>query len=180
MADVLPCDMDYLRLRATECGDCLEWRMACVGGRYPVTTFRLASDGGRQRQFYVRHLVYELKHGKPPPKDRRLCISTSCENDRCIAPNHVVVTTKKALTDRAAARGLFSTVVFRAKVSQSRQKTRKLSDEDVRDIRASDAPVKDLAAKHGVSNSYVRLVRRGSEAIDYSSPFAPSRLGVAL
>lgn len=177
MADFLPCDMEYLRLRATECGDCLEWDSAYVHGRYPVITKR---KGGRQYQFYVRHLVYELKTGKPPPADRRLCISMSCDNDRCIAPAHVIVKSKKVLNDRAAARGLFSTVLFRAKVAQARQKTRKLSDEGVRDIRNSTAPAKEVAAKHGVSDSYVRMVRRGSQAIDYSSPFSPARLGVLL
>lgn len=173
-----PCDMDYLRLRATECGDCLEWQAAYVHDRYPVVTFRIPDASGKrkQRQFYVRHLVYQLKARKSVPKDGQHVISTSCENERCIAPAHVIVTTKSALSERAAQRGLYGGLEFRARVSAGVRHRRKLSDEGVNEIRTSEASVKTLAAKHGLSKRHTRRVRNGQERVDYSSPFAAARL----
>jgi hypothetical protein len=171
----LPCDMKYLRLRAVECGNCLEWNRAMVHGRYPAVTFRVASDAGRrkvQRQFYVRHLVYEITHGEPPPDDPALVISTSCDNDRCIAPKHVVIRSKQELSELAAARGLYRTAAFRARVASGRAHHRKLSDEGVDELRTSDAPTTQLARKHGISREHARRVRIGIERVDHTNPFA--------
>lgn len=40
-----PCDMDYLRLRAVECGDCLEWVATTSKEGYPVLTRYLPQPG---------------------------------------------------------------------------------------------------------------------------------------
>lgn len=173
-----PFDMDYLRQRAVECGDCLEWQRAFVHGRYPVVTLRIRDETGqrKQRQFYVRHLVYEIKHKVPAPKGRQHVISTSCENDRCIAPKHVVVKTKAELSQRAKLRGLYGSLEFRARLAAGVRHRRKLSDEAVEDIRTSPETLVKMAAKYGVSRRYAGMVRRGVARVDYSSPFAAARL----
>lgn len=171
---ICPIDADYIRLRTSECGDCLEWTSTLNAGGYPVGTFRTRGPEGQpgQRQYYVRHLVWWLQRGAPPPVDTTHYITTTCGNPLCVASAHLVRKTRSRAVREAAARGAFKSLAFRAKVSQGRTRNSKLSPADVARIRTHTGALKPLANELGISESYAAMIRRGKNRRDYSTPFA--------
>lgn len=170
-----PCDMDYLRLRAVECGDCLEWVATTSKEGYPVLTRYLPQPGQPnklQKQFYVRHLVYWIKHGKPPPADRRFSIVATCRNKLCIAPDHVERWSKSRINKQSRAKGAWQSAAFGAKVAINRRRHSHLSDEGVARIRSHEGALRDLAAELQISLAYAYMIRRGKNRRDYSNPFS--------
>lgn len=179
MSEPAPCDMNYLQLRCRPCGECLEWLGAHVHGRFAVVTLRIpAPDGSRgQRQFYVRHLMYWLRHGRRPPVDRQRVLTVNCGNERCVAPAHLVLTTKTKVNQRTAATGAWRTLAFRAKVAIGRRRNSELSDAAVAEIQNTDTPIAELAQRNGITETYARFIRKGKNRVDYSNPLAALHFG---
>lgn len=167
----LPCDMEYIRLRCREEDDCWIWPGAAKEGRWPVVCFRRIDVDGVKRDFilYVRHVVYWIRSGKRPSLSGGKTMGASCNNELCVNPAHVKMTTFSELQKRLTHQ---KTLQFRIKNATGRRKNSKLSDEAVREIRASELPRKELAAVHGVSYEYVRQLQNGLWRRDYTSPFA--------
>lgn len=170
-----PCDMDYLRLRATECGDCLEWRATVSKEGYPILTLRVPQPGQAakvQKQYYVRHLVYWLKHGRPAPPDRRFSLVATCRNKLCIAPDHIERWSKTRINKQSRAKGAWQSTAFAAKVAATRRRNSHLSDAGVARIRAHEGALRELADELKISVAYAYMIRRGKNRRDYSNPFS--------
>ncbi|MGE3346091.1 MAG: hypothetical protein AB7I35_01510 [Ramlibacter sp.] len=168
-----PCDLDYLRLRAEPCGDCLEWRATLSKESYPIISLRVPDgQGGReQRQFYVRHLVFWLTRGAPPA-DRRYVITTTCRNKLCIAPAHVVRVLRGTVYKQAAAAGAWKSAAYRAKVSAGKLRNSQLTDAGVARIRAHEGSLATLAQELQISEAYAYMIRRGTARKGHTGPWA--------
>lgn len=150
--------MQRIRARCTEEGDCLIWPGG-INARGPVVTVK-------RKQFSIRRLAWEHKHGIPFPKGK--LASLDCEHAACIV--HVVPRTWSEVNARTSKR--HSSVARAAKMAATKRRVSKLSDADVAEIRATDRPIKEIAKEKGISCVYAYLIRRGDWRKDYSSPFA--------
>lgn len=91
----------------------------------------------------AHRLSWVLHHG-PIPAD--LHVLHRCDNTRCVNPDHLKLGTNADNIEDAVRRG-----------SRSR-----LSDDEVRAIRASADPHPDIAAKYGITRSTVSKIKRGT------------------
>lgn len=150
--------MSVIRSRCVEEGDCLLWT-----GEVDRT--------GRQPRFYVDgkrtsvrlSLFRELK-GEPKDGYR---IGVRCGTARCVEPDHLVARTRSQ-----ALKGVKRSLATRAKIARARAPHRKLSDEQVAEIRASDLNQYELAAIHGVSQKSISRVIRNETFQTYGGHFA--------
>lgn len=153
--------LEQIRMRCREDGDCWIWITKDKG-----------QDGPRSykkgKRFYIRPLIYQHKHGKAHPADKRL--TTSCGNRLCLAPDHVEARTPSWLNSRMMSSGVAQNPAYRAKMSAAKKK--KVDDAGVADIRASLLPAQDLAERYGITAAYVNMLRAGVHRRNYSSPFA--------
>lgn len=151
--------MDTVRSFCTEDGDCLIWAArtdkhgqprACIAGKAT----------------YVRAFVYGVVCGKVLNAGRRL--STSCGNSTCLAQEHVVAMTVKAISERAMARYL-QQPLNRKKFVDAAHKSghTKLNAEIAEQIRQSGEADEVVAARYGVDRSSVGKIRRGKS---YAAP----------
>jgi hypothetical protein len=141
----------YVESRTVEDGDCLRWTGYTFGGHPGGTVDR--------RKVLIRRALWESEHG-PIPAGR--IIRCTCETPRCVAIEHLVCTTMKRLTKQLGAGGVMSGPVRSARIAAAKRagKQARVSQEDVRAIRASDEPGKVLAARYGLSESTISKYRR--------------------
>jgi hypothetical protein len=170
-----PFTLEHLKLRCSESGDCWEWGAAYRADRWPVISSRRDWDGSGKssnRQFYVRHLMYWLKTGKPPILGAFRSIVACCDNPRCVNPDHMRLVTRKTVVRKMVESGGMSESTRHAKIAKTKRAKSKLSDGDVEQIRNSDLRADELAAQYGVSAAYIYMLRRNQFRRNYSNPFA--------
>lgn len=168
-----PCDLEYIRLRCRMEGDCWVWSLSTKEGRWPRMSVTRPDKKGVARQFclYVRHVVVWLSRGGRPRLGNNRAVITTCGNPMCVNPAHLKVISKAELNRINA--GYQGTLSMRKKYAESRRRTSRLSDDDVKTIRESDKAAKEVAQEYGISLAYVYMLRRGEWRREYTSnPFA--------
>lgn len=124
---------------------CWEW----TGGRTPIVRGRGGYGKFRRnnpRRMELAHRVaWELAHGPIPPGQDVL---HSCDNPPCVRKDHLFLGTNQDNSDDMVSKG---------------RRKRKLSDQDVAAIIASPLPSRAIAPTYGVSDTYVRMLRRGAD-----------------
>ncbi len=106
------------------------------------------------RWHYRAHRIsWEIFHGKPVPKDLVIC--HSCDNKRCVNPEHLRADTQAFNNHEAIERGLWSPN-FGAVNGRTI-----LTHDHVREIRESNETQMLLAKKYGVSQTHVSRIKRG-------------------
>lgn len=160
-----------IRGRTTDDGDCWIWQGAHANfGRNPVLGNREAGDGSMS----VRRRVWELHHGKPIPAGKIIVVT--CECRRCVNPEHLKLTTMQQLTRELGAKGVMSGSLRSAKIAathRQRHPNTKLTQEQVRAIRASDETGAALAVRYGVAESTISRYRLHQCRREYTAnPFA--------
>lgn len=141
-----------------EDGDCLRWTAGVVGKcKHPY----VAIYSPKRKCLLVRRAVWEQAHGPIPPGKIIRC---TCGTPGCILLEHLELTTFQKLAKQLGALGVMSGPVRSAKIAAShraRHPLTKVSQEDVRTIRASDEPGTVLAARYGVSEATISKYRLG-------------------
>ncbi len=124
-----------------------------------------------RKQFSTHRISYQLHFG-PIPEGMLVC--HHCDNVKCVRPDHLFVGTSQDNTSDMMKKGRYVTnpgekhyTYRRPELIRKGEKApyRKLTEEIIRDIRASYVPRKvtlyDLADKYGVSYSLIgQIVRR--------------------
>lgn len=173
--------LQSIRANCTEVGDCLEW-----DGHFTSNGYPRIFDAETHRYIGVRNVVHTLTHGLPinapitvldegktKPGLLRMC----CNNWRCVSADHMRAMTHAQIGKAAAALGSFSTPKRIAAVTAGIRRVRKnkITMEIAREIRASEGPCREQAARYGLSASMVAKVKRGDlwrESVAVSSVFA--------
>lgn len=140
-------NLDDIKDRCTEVGDCLEWQ-----GYYERNHPRSAGQS-------VRRIVYELVHG-PVESDPKKVVTMTCDNHRCVHPDHLAYVKKTVVARRVASKGLFSTLIRKQRIAETRrQQSGSITMEIAREIRASDLNAKEEAKQRGISRGMVYKIR---------------------
>jgi hypothetical protein len=174
-----PCSLEHLKDRTREEGECWNWTAAYRHNRWPTIAFRRNWDGtgSGNKVFYVRHVMYWHRYGKPPELGKYRVLVPKCGNQDCVNPDHLLMQTRAQLAKKLAAAGHYKSMTRRMKLAESKRKTSKLSDEAVAEIRLPDSKAAAMAAKHGISVAYAYMIRNGEWRRDYSNPFAALMTG---
>lgn len=101
---------------------------------------------------YRAHALSLTLDGRPTTKDRPFACHT-CDNPACVNPAHLYPGTAQDNSDDAKARS--------RRPMGERVHSAKLTENDVRTIRASSDTDEDLAARYGVSRSNISMIRGG-------------------
>lgn len=149
--------LDWLHARCREEDGHLIWMGAMKDGTSPTAQVQ-------GRTYSVRRLVWELVHARSPG-DR--VVRARCGVLGCVHPDCV-----SAVDAGVVQRGTVRSPDARMRMALGKRKASRLSDEDIRAIRASPLPQTAVAAQYGISQASVSLYRRGVVWKDYSSPFA--------
>lgn len=154
--------LESLRANCIEEGDCWIWQ-----GSNKKRIPWVYHEG---RMVAARVLVRQLQ-GKP---FAGLFMSCSCDESRCINPDHILARSQAEHTAHMTARANQGTVkIIRIRnLTQTRRKDSKLTIEQAREIRTSDEASSVLARRHGIDKSQVARIRRGEAWREHTSPFA--------
>ena len=142
----------YIAARTVDDGGCLRW-IGAAGNGHPS----MRVDG---RQVLTRRVIVELDSG---PIARGKIVRCTCETPLCVAREHLIVTTYRAVATECGRRGLMSGPVRGARIAASKRcsEKAKLTAEAVREIRASTSTGVALARRYKVSESTVSRIRLG-------------------
>ena len=143
--------IETLRARCTECGDCWEWGMAFANG-HPCARH----DG---KMMLVRRLMVQLSGRRITSRQRAM---PTCENPKCVNPNHIIVETHRQVMKRVGEAGKLGDTARLAKIAATKRAgpQSKLTHEQVQAIRSSDATCKADAERYGVDPSTISAIRR--------------------
>lgn len=147
--------LDRVLLNCQEDGDCLIW----TGGNNSIGIPKIRNTSGRR-------VMWELKNGEIPPG---MLVSTTCGHPACL--EHLALSTKSEIVTRSHERPHTKARVTASNRRAARKSRAKITIDIARDIRASDETGLAIAARLGISNSLVSLVRRGKGWVE-PSPFA--------
>lgn len=152
--------VESLLSRTVEVGDCLEWT-----GYYGNGVPYVCHEGSMTS---VRRLLRVLD-GQDAPAGY---YATTCENPKCVHPDHIIFRTQKKHMARMGKRNV-TTPAKSQKIRQAHIKAGRtvLDEYKAQEIRLSDEPGPVLAAKYGVSKSTIAKIRSGEAWRLFISPF---------
>lgn len=142
-----------IQSRCTMSGQHWLWRGAVSGDAVPFMWHQ-------GRVVPVRRLVLEARDGQAPAPDTKAI--ADCEHTNCVSPHCTKGVTHAENCVRAASRRPDTLTALRSqRVAIARRSSSRISDAAVRRMRESTEPATVVAAREGVSGSFVLLVRKG-------------------
>ena len=152
-----------IEARCDEVGDCLIYRSR---QRRPTVTFKCR---GKWRNGELRRMYWVIQ-GQALPDG--MCVTSSCGDSKCVA--HLVLRTLSQAQHAAGKRMAYSDPAKAAKISATRRKSSKYSDELITQIVSSAEPARVWCERTGISQGYVYAIRRGAwrKPLANSNPWA--------
>jgi hypothetical protein len=144
-------NMDEVRARSEEVGNCLIWRQSVNSGGAP-------SASVRGKTMTVRRLVYVELLGKEIRSGKRLTVR--CHNPLCVS-DHCIVQQSVSLILREARQRALACDPMTIRREQRASSQAKLTPEIAAQIRASAESSIELAKHYGVHPETIRGIRRG-------------------
>lgn len=152
-------DLNWLEERVRENDDgCWIW----IGAVNQSSGLPVMNDDGTMRP--VRLVVWEAVNGKKMKPGNRSFSLCGCK--LCVHPDHV-----DSKPWGAQVKGRKRDMDVRIKIAHGQRARQKLSEDDVRDIRASVESGPVLSARYGVTKETINNIKRGDTRKDYSNPF---------
>lgn len=155
--------IERIRKHIEEVGDCWEWN-----GAMQSTAPTPMINWKRKVQPVRRLLASELNKqitGK--------FVTCKCRNELCVNPDHLLVVTRKRLQEMLSKeRNYTSSPVRMKKLADKARRNSKLTVELAAEIREADGTQREIAARYGVTQATISVIKRGKTWRDYSSPFA--------
>lgn len=131
--------------------DCWEWSGTILGNGYG----QIRSGGKEGKKILAHRLSYELNKCEIPDG---LVVMHTCDNRKCVNPNHLGLGTYKDNTQDCWQKGRGSVnVIARIGAMNGRAV---VNEDDVRYIRSSNDPLKQMAERYGVSVGAIDKIRQ--------------------
>jgi hypothetical protein len=127
--------------RTKTVGDCWLWQ----GAKLPDGYGHLRFDG---RQMRAHRAAYETAFGKLPSE---MLVCHSCDQPACCNPQHLFAGTNKDNSDDKLRKG---------RQRRGEANHAKLTEDQIREIRASNESMREMAKRFGVSVSHLSKIRR--------------------
>ena len=155
--------IERVRRHIDEVGDCWEWNGAKqFNAPTPMINWK------RKAQPVRRLLASEM--GKQITGKFVTC---KCRNELCVNPDHLLIVTRKRLQEMLAKERNYQVNPVRMKkLADKARLTSKLTAELAAEIREAEGTQRAIAARYGVTQSTVSVIKRGKTWRDYSNPFA--------
>jgi hypothetical protein len=164
----LPELTEHIKARSIDDGGCWIWQ-GCVQVCGTTPTMRVPET---RKTASVRRLLLTAKGVDVKGK----LATYTCESPLCVHPEHTAAVTRKKLQERIGHDLPMSSRMKRNAVTTERMRTKSTLDwGKVAEIRASDEPIRTLAARYGVSTHTIWNVKRGKTWVERSAaanPFA--------
>ena len=155
--------LESLKARTVEIGDCWEWQGPYTyNGKNPIVRHN-------NKAVTARRLALQLSGEKMREKTQVL---PTCDNHRCINPEHLRQYSSSDCMKIQGAKGLMSDQVRSAKIAATkRAQMAKLTMEQVREIRQRTTTIVQAAKKYGVHPSKISLILCHQIWKEYSTPW---------
>ncbi len=157
-------DIDYIRSRCREDGDCWIWRLGFTSRQVP-------SMHAGKKIVGVRRVVAELLGMTVAGKK----VTNTCGDKRCVCPDHVLPIAASALGKPSAKRtGYAQLAVRNKKISDAKRAHHsKITEAQAREVRESPETLKQVAGRLGISVSTAQRIRAGKLWKTYgATPFS--------
>lgn len=131
----------------------LSWILT-TGGCHECTSHKQSSNGYvsiliEGKHELVHRYSYRKNKGEIPPG---LVVRHTCDNRKCMNPEHLILGTPADNVNDTKSRKRFPT--------GENVKSSKLSEEQVREIRSSNLPDRQLALKYGVCRTNISNIKK--------------------
>lgn len=154
---------ERVRRHIEEIGDCWEWTGA-MQSNAPTPMINYNRKVQPVRRALAEKMGKSIK-GK--------LVTCKCRNELCVNPDHLLVVTRKRLQEMVSKeRKYTSSPVRMRKLAEKARAHSKLTPELAAEIREADGSQREIAARYGISQSTVSVIKRGVTWRDYSNPFA--------
>ena len=148
--------------RTIDDAGCAIWQGSCGNG-YPT----MRHHG---RVSLVRRVLWEAANGPIPTG---MIVHCTCGAQKCVELSHMELTTRGAVAKKMGAMGVLGGIARRAAIARTRRaKHAKLTEQDVAEIRLSEAPTAAQAVRYGVSPTHINRIKAHTVWRDFSSPWA--------
>lgn len=155
--------IDTIKKHVVEEGDCWNWTGA-LQSCGSVPTMRWHGRVGAVRRFILLDRGVDL--------GKRLATYT-CGNAECVNPEHIAPATRQRVQVRTVGESRYTSNPMRRKrLADKARLHSKLTLEQALAIRQADGKQDDIAARFGVSQATVSVIKRGVTWQDYTNPFA--------
>lgn len=157
-------DIEFIKKRTRIVGECWEWTSTLLRGQHPICKVK-------NKTVYPKRAAWEWKHQKAVPPKMCVVNIKTCGNDLCCNPDHLKIISKGDLLRRTISEGKLHTQLIREKIAEAKRANSKLTQEAAREFVLSDEPVPVLAKKHGISEAYGYMLRKGLFRRETANPF---------
>lgn len=143
--------MDRFWSKVDKSGECWVWIGARFQNRWGKPTYGMCVVQGKVRT--AHRYSWEIANGPIPPG---LMVLHSCDNQRCVRPDHLSLGTHRQNMDEAVVRGSMR--------RGSEQHSARLTSDDVRAIRlrlASGDHQRAIASAYGVTQAAIHFINIG-------------------
>lgn len=154
--------IERVRMHIEEIGDCWEWTGA-MQSNAPTPTMNYKGRVGAVRRFLAEAQGKSIK-GK--------LVTCKCRNELCVNPDHLLVVTRKRLQEMVSRERKYTTNPVRMqKLAVKARQHSKLNLELAAEIRDAEGTQREIAARFGISQATVSVIKRGKTWRDYFNPF---------
>lgn len=138
--------------RSDNINGCWEWQASISKTGY-------ANYWDGQRPARAHRISYEVFRGEIT----KPCVCHSCDNPRCVNPEHLFLGTHKENTADMMRKGRYVNNFIGNSYQSYGEKnsSAKLSNDDVRNILSSRLTGQELADKYGVTRNHIYRIKRG-------------------
>lgn len=167
-----PITLELIESKCIDDAGCWIWQ-----GAFQQGTPRMSNGHGQPGIQPRRWVAQSLGHNI-----NKMMVTCSCDNPRCVAPDHILVLTRKQLQQRTADRLKYHLRPARCiKLSAFQRSKSEYTLENIEFVRllCEKMPQKEVARRLCMNFDHVNKIAKHKLWKDYSSPFAGLFTGLA-
>lgn len=154
--------IERVRKHIEEVGDCWEW-FGAMQHTSPTPMINYKRKVRPVRRLFAEYLGKNVQ-GK--------FVTCKCRNELCVNPDHILIVTRQKLQEMVnKERNYTSSPIRRKKLAEKARLRAKLNVELAAEVREAEGTQREIAARYGISQATVSVIKRGVTWRDYTNPF---------